>query len=68
MTKVIIQNSAYASVIQSHRSYDSGIVRKAVVAPHMRLRQFLSDNRNDMRRRAIENVKALIKESEGWKV
>ena len=66
MTNVIVVNATYAKVIQSHRGYNSEIVRKAVVEPHMRLRQFLTDNRSEMRSKSIVAFKALIKEAEGW--
>jgi hypothetical protein len=67
MTEVVIYNDTYTKALQSYRPYASTIVKKAIVAPHVLLRKYLTDNRRNMRRKAIVAMKLLIKESESWK-
>lgn len=66
--RIVTIGGAYASLVTSSRSYNSSLpVREPAAVPKVQLERWLKANRSEMRSKAIEAFKALIKASEDWK-
>jgi len=68
MTKYICLSEPMNSIVRSSKSYAAQEpTYKAAQLPHEFCKQWLSDNRREMRSKSIEAFKDLLKESEQWR-
>jgi hypothetical protein len=67
--KIVVIGGSYAGLVTSSRSYSSSLpVKEPAAQPYVQLERWLRANRSEMRSKAIEAFKNLVKEAQSWKV